>query len=70
MEIEAMPLSDQKLILVQCQVPEPVALALKEAAKREFTTRTGYVRKVLVDHLTAEGLDPRSPLRPAEGRAA
>jgi hypothetical protein len=38
--------------------PKSLAAAVKEAARRDLTTSSEYIRRVLVERLRDEGIDP------------
>jgi hypothetical protein len=38
--------------------PQSLAAAIKEAARRDLTTSSEYIRRVLVERLRTEGIDP------------
>jgi hypothetical protein len=48
--------------------PESLAAAVKEAARRDLTTSSEYIRRVLVARLRADGIDPVT-LAPAGQKA-
>jgi hypothetical protein len=49
--------SDSRYAL-QVRVPVTLARAIKTAAHREMTTLSEYARRVLIDRLRADGIDP------------
>ena len=48
--------------------PKSLAAAVKEAARRDLTTSSEYIRRVLVERLRGEGIDP-STFPPAHQNA-
>jgi hypothetical protein len=38
--------------------PKSLAAAVKEAARRDLTTSSEYIRRVLVERLRGDGIDP------------
>jgi hypothetical protein len=44
--------------MLQFQAPRVLAAAVKLAADREMTTISEFVRRVLLDRLRSEGIDP------------
>jgi hypothetical protein len=51
-----MPQEPRKML--QLCVPQTLTAAVKLAADRELTTISEFVRRVLIDRLRAEGIDP------------
>jgi hypothetical protein len=44
--------------LLQVCAPECLITAVDQAAHKQFTTRSGYVRTAVLDRLRADGIDP------------
>jgi hypothetical protein len=44
--------------LLQVCAPECLIIALDRAAHQQFTSRSDYVRRCVIDRLRADGIDP------------
>jgi hypothetical protein len=53
----------------QVLAPESLAAAVKEAARRDLTTSSEYVRRALVERLRSDGIDP-TRFAPPQSNAA
>jgi hypothetical protein len=51
--------------MLQLQVPPALSTAVKIAADREMTTISEFVRRVLLDRLRSDGIDPVAIQKPA-----
>jgi hypothetical protein len=49
--------------------PESLTAAVKEAARRDLTTSSEYVRRALVERLRSDGIDPASLAQPQSNAA-
>ena len=50
--------------LMQVRLPDNVASAVDQAAEREFTTQSEFVRRAVIAQLKERGIDP-TQLQPA-----
>jgi hypothetical protein len=44
--------------------PRSLTAAVKEAAARELTTNSEYIRRAVIAQLRADGIDPTQPAQP------
>jgi hypothetical protein len=49
--------------------PKSLAAAVKEAARRDLTTSSEYIRRVLVERLRDQGIDPARFVQPQSNAA-
>jgi hypothetical protein len=53
-----MPRENPSRTVLQLCAPPALTVAVKNAAAREMTTISEYVRRVLIDRLRSDGIDP------------
>jgi hypothetical protein len=64
---QVMPMNDRAARfprLMQVRLPDNVASAVDQAAEREFTTQSEFVRRAVIAQLKERGIDP-TQLQPA-----